>query len=199
MGTGTGGLSTTLVPTRLLASLRGTQASEGVHPPDAPEPRPLNDAPERSAHLGVENKRNMRFPQKTNSQSDGGPRGFLPAALKHITGCDAFRSFCLKLPKRFSFSLALVCQTAALPPASLPTHPPEWTRQRPSVRPSSCCRFSVVLQVALCQCTISRQKNAFQDRKSSCLQSCPVDHQTSPEQPHPSSDLTSCCCQNKSS
>lgn len=46
MGTGTGGHSTTLVPTRLLAFLRGTQASEGVHPPDAPEPRPLNDAPE---------------------------------------------------------------------------------------------------------------------------------------------------------
>lgn len=125
----------------------------------------LSHTPERSAHLDVENKQNLRFPQKTNRQSDGGPRGVLPAALKHITGFDAFRSFCLKLPKRFSFSLALVCQTAALPPASLPTHPPEWTRQRPSARPSSCCCFSVVLQVALCQCTISRQKNAFQDRK----------------------------------
>lgn len=156
----------------------------------------LSHAPERSAHLGVENKPNLRFPQKTNSQSDGGPRGFLPAALKHITGCDAFRSFCLKLPKRFSFSLALVCQTAALPPASLPTHPPEWTRQRPSV-------FLLSFQCrppggALSMHNLTSEK-CLSGQKSSCLQSCPVDRQTSPEQPHPSSDLTSYCCQNKSS
>lgn len=39
-----------------------------------------------------------------------------------------------------------------------------------SGRPSSCCCSRLVLQAALCRCTNSRQKNAFQDRKSSCFQ-----------------------------